>query len=709
MTPNPDKYLFPTLSDWKSSEGGMSRRKFFKLMGAGAATYILFTDVFVSTAATADDKFEFPDKDLISSWIHISDAGKITVFTGKVEIGQNIRTSLSQVVAEELSVAPQEIKMIMGDTSLTPYDRGTYGSLTTLQISPILRLAAANLKGILLEEAETVFGVATSQLQLKDGKVLDVGSAKSVDFGALLSGKKVLRKINKDVSTIAPAKWKVAGQSISKINGKDFINGSHKYVSDMVLPNMVYGKILRAPAYGAKLLHVETTNAEKIPGVMLVRDGDFIGLVADSPGKAAMALAAIDCTWGEGALVERAELFEHLIKTSKEGKSKSKSLEDSYEGASLKINQRFEIDYIAHVPLETRAAIAHWKDGEVEVWAGTQRPFGLHEDLAKEFGLPLNKIRVHVPDTGSGYGGKQSSDVGIEAAKLSKKAGRPVKVCWTREEEFKWAYFRPAGVIEVKASVNQGKINTWEFHNYNSGAAGIDFPYSGAQEHLEYHRSSSPLRQGSYRALSSTANIFAIESIVNDLARDLKYDPLQFRIAHLEKPRLIDVIKAGAEAFSWGKEKSQAETGFGMACGTVKGGFVATFVEVKVESESRKLNVRRVVTAFECGVIINPRHLKSQVVGCVLQGLGGALFEAVDFKDAKLTNPGLTSYRVPRFSDVPEMKVILLNREDLPSSGAGEAPIVCIAPALRNAIQDACGVKLYKLPMLPSGVVPDHT
>jgi len=709
MTPNPDKYLFPTLSDWKSSEEGMSRRKFFKLMGAGAATYILFTDVFVSTAATADDKFEFPDKDLISSWIHISDAGKITVFTGKVEIGQNIRTSLSQVVAEELSVAPQEIKMIMGDTSLTPYDRGTYGSLTTLQISPILRLAAANLKGILLEEAETVLGVATSQLQLKDGKVLDVGSAKSVDFGALLSGKKVLRKINKDVSTIAPAKWKVAGQSISKINGKDFINGSHKYVSDMVLPNMVYGKILRAPAYGAKLLHVETTNAEKIPGVMLVRDGDFIGLVADSPGKAAMALVAIDCTWGEGALVERAEVFEHLIKTSKEGKSKSKSLEDSYEGASLKINQRFEIDYIAHVPLETRAAIAHWKDGEVEVWAGTQRPFGLHEDLAKEFGLPLNKIRVHVPDTGSGYGGKQSSDVGIEAAKLSKKAGRPVKVCWTREEEFKWAYFRPAGVIKVKASVNQGKINTWEFHNYNSGAAGIDFPYSGAQEHLEYHRSSSPLRQGSYRALSSTANIFAIESIVNDLARDLKYDPLQFRITHLEKPRLIDVIKAGAEAFGWGKEKSQAETGYGMACGTVKGGFVATFVEVKVESESRKLNVRRVVTAFECGVIINPRHLKSQVVGCVLQGLGGALFEAVDFKDAKLTNPGLTSYRVPRFSDVPEMKVILLNREDLPSSGAGEAPIVCIAPALRNAIQDACGVKLYKLPMLPSGVVPDHT
>lgn len=704
-----DKNASPTLSDFKSPDGGISRRKFFKLMGAGVATYVLLSDVFVSSAATVDDKFEFPDKDLVSSWIHISEAGIITVFTGKVEIGQNIRTSLSQVVAEELSVAPQKIKMIMGDTSLTPYDRGTYGSLTTLQISPILRLAAANLREILLEEAEKVLGISSSKLQLKDGKVLEVGSANSVDFGDLLEGKQVLRKINKETATIAPSRWKVAGHSIPKINGRDFITGSHKYVSDMVLPNMVYGKVLRPPAYGAKLLRIETKKAEDIPGTMLVSEGDFIGLVADSPGKAAMALASIDCSWGPGTLLERSELFEHLVKNSKGGKPKSKSLEVSYEGAPLRINQRFEIDYIAHVPLETRAALANWKDGKVEVWAGTQRPFGLHEDLAKEFDLSLDKIHVHVPDTGSGYGGKQSSEVGIEAAKLSKAVGRPVKVCWTREEEFKWAYFRPAGVIEVKASVNNGKINTWEFHNYNSGSAGIDFPYSGAEEHVSFHRSSSPLRQGSYRALSSTANVFAIESIVNDLAGDLKLDPLQFRIAHLDKPRLIDVIKAGAEAFDWGKEKRQPDIGYGMACGTVKGGFVATFVEVEVENKSRKLNVRRVVTAFECGVIINPRHLKSQVIGCVLQGLGGALFEAVDFNDAKLTNPGLSSYRVPRFSDVPEMKVVLLNREDLPSSGAGEAPIVCIAPALRNAIHDACGVKLHKLPMLPSGVVPEHT
>lgn len=710
MNPKSDKNLFSAISKIKSTDGRISRRQFFKFMGAGAATYIVFSDFILSpTLAATESKFDFPDQDMISSWIHISEAGVITVFTGKVEIGQNIRTSLSQVVAEELSVASENINMIMGDTSLVPYDRGTYGSLTTLRISPVLRIAAANLRKILLEEAENTWGIAASQLQLKDGNVMDPKSNKSIAYGELVAGKKLLRKINKEIETIAPQKWKIAGHSVPKINGRDFITGTHKYVSDMTLPNMVYGKVLRAPAYGAKLLAAETEKAESIPGVRVVRDGDFIGVTAESPMKAALALASINSSWEPGSLIERSELFDYLVDTAKERKPISKDLGEAYEQAELKINQRFEIDYIAHVPLETRAALANWENGGVEVWAGTQRPFGLHEDLQKEFNLTVDKVRVRVPDTGSGYGGKQTSEVGIEAAKLSKMVGKPVKVCWTREEEFKWAYFRPAGVIEVKASVNNGKISTWEFHNYNSGAAGINLPYKGAQEHLEHHRSSSPLRQGSYRALASTANIFAIESIINDLASHLGVDPMKFRIDHLKEPRLTAVVNAAAKTFNWGKAKEETGIGFGMACATVKGGFVATFVEVAVERNSRKLKINKVVTAFECGVIINPRHLESQVTGCVLQGLGGALFEAVDFKGAKLTNAGLSSYRVPRFSDVPKMEVILVNRKDLPSSGAGEAPIVCIAPALRNAIHDASGIKLYNLPMLPSGVVPDIT
>ncbi|GEO23381.1 aldehyde dehydrogenase [Cyclobacterium qasimii] len=678
-------------------------------MGTGVATYIAWSDVFVASAIQANDKHStFPDQELISSWIHISPTGDITVFTGKVEIGQNIRTSLSQVVAEELFVAPEAINMIMGDTALTPYDRGTYGSLTTLQISPILRMAAANLREILVEEAQKTWGIKSSSLTLSDGMVIDPSSNKRLAYGDLVKDKQLLRKVNKNVKTIAPEEWKVAGHSIPKINGRDFITGNHRYVSDMVLPGMVFGKVLRPPAYGAKLLFADTSEAEKIPGVNVVKEGDFIGVTAADTLTAAIALASIESSWDRSPPVQRSELFEHLVNTAAEKKVVSKGLVDAYDQGDVKLDKSFEVDYIAHVPLETRAGLASWENGYLEVWAGTQRPFGLHEDLQKTFDLPVDSIRVYVPDTGSGYGGKQTSEVGVEAARLAKHVGKPVKVCWTREEEFKWAYFRPAGVIQVRASLSDGEISSWEFHNFNSGSAGIDFPYKGGKKHLEFHRSSSPLRQGSYRALSSTANVFAMESIVNDLAISLGEDPLRFRLRNLENSRLKAVVKAAAQAFGWERQKSKDNIGYGMACGTVKGGYVATFVEVEVEKNSRKLIVREVVTAFECGVIINPRHLESQVIGCVLQGLGGALFEAVDFKDGNLTNASLASYRVPRFKDVPKMKVILLNRADLPSSGAGEAPIVCIAPALRNAIHDASGIKLYKLPMLPSGIVPDN-
>ncbi|WP_339922959.1 molybdopterin cofactor-binding domain-containing protein [uncultured Cyclobacterium sp.] len=708
MKSKPSKKESPVTSNPAKVIGDISRRSFFKYMGAGVAAYIVWSDIFVASAVQTNPKHStFPDQELISSWIHIAPTGDITVFTGKVEIGQNIRTSLSQVVAEELFVAPEAINMVMGDTALTPYDRGTYGSLTTLQISPILRVAAANIREILVEEAQKTWGVKSSSLTLSDGMVIDPASNKMLAYGDLVKDKKLFKKVNRKVKTIAPEEWKVAGHSIPKMNGKDFITGKHRYVSDMVLPGMVFGKVLRPPAYGAKLLSADTSEAEKIPGVIVCKEDNFIGVTAANPLTAAIALASIESSWDRSAPVQRSELFKHLVDTAAEKKIVSEAMGDAYDQGNVKLDRNFEIAYIAHVPLETRAALASWKLGHLEVWAGTQRPFGLHEDLQKTFDLPEDSIRVYVPDTGSGYGGKQTSEVGLEAARLAKHVGKPVKVCWTREEEFKWAYFRPAGVIQVRASLSNGEISSWEFHNFNSGSAGIDFPYIGGKRHLEFHRSSTPLRQGSYRALSSTANVFAMESIVNDLAIAAGEDPLQFRLRNLENPRLKAVIKAASETFGWERQGSQENIGFGMACGTVKGGFVATFVEVEVEKGSRKLIVREVVTAFECGVIINPRHLESQVTGCVLQGLGGALFEEIDFRDGNLTNASLGSYRVPRFKDVPKMSVVLLNRTDLPSSGAGEAPIVGIAPALRNAIDDASGVKLYKLPMLPSGIVPD--
>jgi isoquinoline 1-oxidoreductase len=336
------------------------------------------------------------------------------------------------------------------------------------------------------------------------------------------------------------------------------------------------------------------------------------------------------------------------------------------------------------------------------VWTGTQRPFGVQEDLAEAFKMPKENIRVIQPDTGSGYGGKHTGEAGIEAARLSKEAGKPVKVVWTREEEFTCAYFRPAGVIDVKAGASKdGLVTSWEFHNYNSGGSGIKTPYEVSNKKIQFHPVESPLRQGSYRGLAATANVFARESIMNDLALELKIDPVEFRIKNLKEERMKGVLVAAAEKFGWTTFNSAANRGIGIACGNEKGSYVATCAEVAVDpSNNNDVKVLRVVVAFECGAIINPTHLENQIQGSIIQGLGGALFERVDFKDGKILNPLFSRYRVPRFSDTPKLEVVMLNRKDIPSVGAGETPILGIAPAVRNAISNATGKKIFSLPLI---------
>jgi isoquinoline 1-oxidoreductase len=363
----------------------------------------------------------------------------------------------------------------------------------------------------------------------------------------------------------------------------------------------------------------------------------------------------------------------------------------------------YTVDYIAHAPMEPRAALAQWTDGRLTVWTGTQRPFGVRSELAEVFGIAEEQIRVIMPDTGSAYGGKHTGDAAIEAARLAKAAGRPVKLVWSREEEFTWAYFRPAGVIDIRSGIDRdGTITAWAFDNYNSGGSGIRTPYEVADQRIAFHPSDSPLRQGSYRGLAATANHFARESHMDELAHAASMDPLAFRMKNLKDARLRAVLEAAASAFGWGGTSPAAGRGFGIAGGIEKGGYVATCAEVAIED--RQVRIVRVVEAFECGAIVNPDHLKNQIEGSIVQGIGGALFESIAFENGKISNPAFSQYRVPRFSDTPEIEVVLVDRKDLPSAGAGETPIVGIAPAVSNAIFDASGVRLRSLPMAPNGV-----
>ena len=677
----------------------MNRRTFFEILGSGIA--VTFT---ISKALGESITDSVPD-DQVAAWIHVGETGQVTVYTGKAEVGQNIRTSLAQIVAEELSVPMEKIDMVMGDTALTPYDRGTFGSRSIPYMGPELRQAAASAREIMIDMAATEWKTDRKNLVLDHGIIKNRSTNKSIGIGQLTKGQKLLKPVNTKVAIAPVDQWKIAGTSVKKVRGESFLTGQHKYVSDMKLPDMLYGKILRAPAYGATLNSVDVAAAKQMSGVTVVNDGNFIGVAAKDLSTATKAIKAIKVDWNLSPQPSRSEIFDYIKSKSEAGRDEDSagSADNGFSSAAVKVEKSFEIDYIAHAPLEPRAGLAQWTNNKLTVWTGTQRPFGVQEDLAEAFGIPKENIRVIQPDTGSGYGGKHTGEAGIEAARLAQAAGKPVKIVWTREEEFTWAYFRPAGVIEVKAGANKdGTLTSWEFHNYNSGGSGIETPYAVANKKIQFHPMDSPLRQGSYRGLAATANVFARESIMDDLATQLKLDPLQFRLRNLSEERMKAVLQSAAEKFGWSRTVKSPGRGFGIACGTEKGSFVATCAEIEVDPSTHAYKVLRVTTAFECGAIINPDHLKNQIEGAVIQGLGGALFERIDFKDGKILNPSFSKYRVPRFGDTPQMEVVMLNRKDLPSVGAGETPILGIAPAIRNAIMNATGKKLYSLPLAES-------
>jgi isoquinoline 1-oxidoreductase len=353
--------------------------------------------------------------------------------------------------------------------------------------------------------------------------------------------------------------------------------------------------------------------------------------------------------------------------------------------------------------------VAQWEGNHLTVWTGTQRPFGVRDELIEAFHLPDGKARVIHPDMGSGYGGKHTGDAAIEAARLAKAAGSPVKVVWTREEELSWAYFRPAGLIEIRSAAHRdGTLIAWEHHNYNSGPAAINTPYDAPNQIIWFHPSKSPLRQGSYRGLAATANHFARESHMDEMAHVLGMDPLAFRLKNVSDPRLRAVFQAAAERFGWSRLKSTPERGYGIAGGVDKGGHVATCAEVEIAANGR-VSIRRVVQAWESGAIVNPDGLRNQISGAIVQAIGGALFEAILFANGRILNPHFAEYRVPRFRDTPQIEVVLLDRKDLPSAGAGETGIVGLAPAVRNAIFAATGRLLRNLPIAPGHAIPGVT
>jgi isoquinoline 1-oxidoreductase len=655
------------------------------------------------------------------AWIHLGEDGKARAFTGKVEVGQGTRTALSLVVAEELRLPLSSVDLTMGDTDVCPWDMGTFGSRSMPDAAVHLRTAGAALRSFLIELAAPRLGVAAGDVELEDGRARVRGTEgpRSVGYGDLVTGLRRLEMVPPSTKPGAPSEWTRAGRPVPDVSSRDIVTGERRYTSDMRLAGMLHGKVLFPPAYGSKLRRVDLARAEAVAGTTVVHEGDFVAVAGPDPRTARTALKAIRAEWETTSQPSEAGIVEYLRQHPAEGEDlwdvihhAEGDAEAALASAPLTLHETYTTAYIAHVPLETHAVVASWEGGRLTVWLGTQTPFRARDSIADAFGLPPSSVRVVVPPTGSGFGGKHAAELAVGAARLARAAGRPVRIAYSREEEFTQAYFRPLAVIDIRSGAEKdGTLLAWQFHVLNAGSAAARLPYRVANQRIDTQPADSPLAQASYRALAATANNFARESHVDELAARVGADPVEYRLRHLADDRLSAVLRAVVGRAGWAARPGAAAReertgrGRGIAVGLEKGGRVATFAEVEVHPD-RRLEVVRIVTGFECGAIVHPANLRSQVEGGTVMALGGALFEAIHFEGGRVLNPRLSEYRVPRFRDTPPIEVVLLDRRDLPSQGGGETPLIAVAPAIGNAIYDATGRRLRSLPLAPDGTVP---
>lgn len=643
----------------------------------------------------------------IDARIRFGADGSITVYNGKVEEGQGARTEIAMAAAEELGVAMAAIHVGMADTALTPDDGITAGSRTTPSTLPAIREAAAAGRALLLQYAAAQWKIDVGPLRVSDGKVTEPRSRQAVSYADLAKAADFLRAQAKPsgVALTGAGDWKVLGQSYGRMNGKDIVTGAHAFPSDIQRPGMLYGAILRPPAYGATLQELDLTGAPNLEGITVVREKDFVGFAGPNAYAARLAADAAEerAKWQAPATIEQSQLWEHFRKTAQgKGPGGDPAVQQAVQGAAKQVSATFEVPFIQHAPMEPRAAVAEWSGNELTVWTGTSNPFRVQQDLAQAFGLQPGQVRVIVPDFGGGFGGKHTGEAALEAARLAREAKRPVQLRWTRQEEFAWAYCRPAALIEIRAGVDaDGKLAAWEFLNYNSGASGLRSPYAVPALREEFLRADSPIRHGSYRALASTANNFARETVMDELAAAAGQDPLEFRLAHLKDERMRAVLTAVAERFGWSRRKGKIgeNRATGIACGTEKNSVVATCAEVELDARTGIPKVIEACQAFECGAVLNPAGLLQQVEGCMVMALGAVLREEIRFAKGMISNGRFRQYRVPRMRDMPKMDIVLLDRKGSPAAGAGETPMIGIAPAVANAVFALTGKPVRQLPV----------
>jgi isoquinoline 1-oxidoreductase len=683
----------------------LSRRGFLKTLGGGV--FVLFC--LGESAEVEAQRRGQPDD--FNAYLRIGADGRVTCYTGKVEMGQGIITSLAQMLADELEVSLESVDVVLGDTSLCPPDGGTWGSMSTRGFGPPLRAAGAEAKKVLLELAAERLQTPLDRLVAEDGVIYDKQQKnKRVTYGELAQGKTIARRAKEKPARKNPPEFKVMNKSFTRRDAVAKVTGKAQYVGDIRLPGMLYARILRPPAHGAKLKKVDTSAAEKIEGVTVIHEGDLVAVLHKNPDAADQAISKIVAEFEPSpSQVDEQTIFDHLIKTAGSGRTVAQggNLEEGRKQAALVVEQTYLDGYKAHSSIETHGALAQVEGGKATVWLSTQTPFPARDEIAKTLGFDAANVRVITPFVGGGFGGKGAVNTqGLEAARLSKAAGKPVQVCWSREEEFFYDAFRPAAVVKIKSGLSKdGKPVFWDYTVYAAGDRGAAHFYD-----IPHHRTTSfnggahPFATGPWRAPGANTNCFARESHIDIMAAQAKMDPIEFRLKNCKDKRAVRVLQAAAEKIGWKPAPGPSGRGLGVAVGTDSGAFDALIVEVQVDKRTGRVQVKRVACAQDMGLVINPEGATIQVEGCVTMGLGYTLTEDIHFRNGMILDRNFDTYELPRFSSLPKIETVLLDLKNESPQGGGEPAIIIVGAAVANAIHDATGARLLQLPMTPERV-----
>ena len=716
---NPPNYVALDFSDPTdlSQLYPQSRREFLKQTTAGIFIFVALGDLAEAQQAgrgRGGGRGGGAPADF-NAYLSIAEDGRVTCFTGKIEMGQGPITSLPQEVADELDAPLDTVDIVMGDTDRCPFDMGTFGSMTTRSFGPALRAAAAEARGVLLELAAEALNVPQTQLTAKDGAIFDQQNKDhKVTYGQLAKGKKIERHLSVKPPVKTPAQFTVIGKSQLHRDALDKVTGKAKYTADLREPGMLYAKILRPPAHGAKLKNADTTAARLVENIQVIEDGDLVAVLHELPDKAEEAHAALK---GEYDVPEpKADdktIYDFLVKSTPPGNAGSPTgnLDEGKKNAIKTFEKTYFTSYVAHSPMETHAALAKIDGEKATVWASTQNPFTLQGEIARAIGFQQQNVRVITPFVGGGFGGKTTNTQAVEAARLAKAVGRPVQVMYSREEEFFYDAFRPAAVVKVSSGIDDaGKMTFWDYEVFYAGSRGTERFYTvpnyrsaavgggfggGASPH--------PFATGAWRGPGNSTNTFARESQMDIMASAAGLDPVEFRLKHTDA-RMTRVLTAAAKKFGWKPVKAPSKRGYGVACGSDAGAYVAAIAEIAVDRAKGTIQVKRVVCVQEMGLVINPEGATIQMEGCITMGLGYALTEEIHFNGGKITDSNYDTYELPRFSWLPKIETEILDAQDSPPAGGGEPAIILMGAVVANALFDATGARLFQLPMTPERV-----